>query len=1039
MRDFGAWALGNKKLIHFLIVVLVVGGLFAYKNMSKLEDPEIQVKDAVVLTLYPGASASQVELQVTDLLEKSIRSMSNVEKVKSRSSNDMSVIKVKLSTLVHEGKVDQCWDILRRKVSDVQKDLPEGASSSVVMDDFGDVFGLFYAMTFDNYSYDAASKYADLIKKEILKVNGVSKVDIYGDRKKCINIKLYENRLANLGVSPAEIISTIKGQNKTVYSGYYESGDARIRVSVGDKYKTVENIGSLILQGHEDDQLRLSDIAEITEDYETPVRSEFRYDKKQALGIAVSAKDGTDITKVGKDVKNLLDKMEKQRLPAGIELHKVFIQSDRVNAALNSFVINLLESIIIVVVLLMITMGLRSGIILGINLIIIILGSILILYAFDGTLQRVSLASFVLAMGMLVDNAIVIIDGIQVDMRRGVPRKEALTGIGKKTAMPLLGATLIAILAFLPIFMSPDNSGVYVRDLFIVLAVSLLLSWVMALTVVPVHADMIMKVKNKGNSDDQYSGKYYDILKRALTWVLNHRMISIGSCIALVLISLFCYRFVKHGFFPDMDYDQLYLEYKIPDGYNSTRVKADLDKMEDYLLSRKEITHVSTSIGATPFRYNLVRIIENSSLSYGEIIVDYTSPKALVASMEEIQAYLNDNFPDAVVRLKRYNLMSAEYPIEVQFSGPDPAVLRKLTDEAIEIMKKSPDIDMTTTDWKPEFPVLKVKYNQPIARDLGLSRQDVGLSILAADEGFPVGEFYDGIRSEAINIKCVDLNGNPLTSIKNAPVFTMLPSLRSIDKNTLQGLITGSVSGEDVLASSLKTIPLSQVADSITVEWEEPLVIRRNGERAMKAQCSVVQGMGVENARETIADEIDNIKLPEGYSMRWAGEKDLSQDSMYYLFMFYPVAIVLMIMILIMLFKDYRKPLILILCLPMLFIGLVFGILLSGKTFGFVAIVATLGLVGMLTKSGIVLMDEISLQISSGVEPYKALINSASVRFRPVMLASLTTILGMIPLLDDSLFGPAAIVIIGGLLIGTIIILLLIPLLYAVIFRVKNK
>ncbi|MDH6312037.1 multidrug efflux pump subunit AcrB [Parabacteroides sp. PFB2-10] len=684
-------------------------------------------------------------------------------------------------------------------------------------------------------------------------------------------------------------------------------------------------------------------------------------------------------------------------------------------------------------------MGFRSGLILGLNLAIIVFGSMLVLDIFDGTLQRVSLASFVLAMGMLVDNAIVILDGIQVDLQRGVPRREALTSIGRKTAMPLLGATLIAILAFFPIFLSPDTAGIYVRDLFIVLAVSLLMSWVLALTLVPVHADKSLKVKvNKGN-EDPYNNKYYNLLRRVLTWGLSHRMVTLGVGIALVLVSLFCYRFLPQGFFPDMDYDQLYIEYKLPEGINSTRVKEDLKTIEDYLLSREEVTHVTTSIGATPSRYNLVRSIADPSLSYGELIVDYTSPKALVATMGEIQDYLNENYPDAYVRLKRYNLMYKDYPIEVQFSGPDPAVLRELTAQAVDIMNESPQLYMVTTDWEPKVPTLMVDYNQPIARNIGLSRQDVGLSLMTATDGIPTATFYEGIESKTIYVKCVDKEGNPIESLENTPVFSMMPSLSGIDKQTVQGLIMGTVTEEDLLASALQTVPLSQASNGLKVVWEEPVVIRRDGERAMRAQCNPLPGYAVENSRQTIVEQIENIPLPEGYSMKWEGERSASEQSMKYLFMNYPLAIVLMIAILIMLFKDYKKPVIIILCLPLLFIGVVFSVLLSGKTFGFVAIVATLGLVGMLIKNGIVLMDEITLQIGSGKEPVKALLDSSASRFRPVMLASLTTILGMIPLLGDSLFGPAAVVIMGGLLVGTLITLLFIPVLYALFFKIKTN
>lgn len=1039
MNDIGNWALGNRKLVYFLIVVLIIGGIFAYYNMSKLEDPELKVKQATVITLYPGASSHQVELEVTDILEKSIRSMKGIGDVYSRSMSDMSMITVELSTLVQNDEVEQYWDLLRRKVNDVQGNLPEGASPSIVMDDFGDVYGMVYALTFDGYDNLEAGKYAELIKKEILKIDGISNVTIYGKREASIDIELYEDKLANLGVHPTEVLSTLNGQNRTIYSGYYESGDARIRVSVNDRYRTVDDIGDLLLQGHENDQLRLRDIARITENYTSPVRNELRYDKKQALGISISALSETDITKIGKQVDRLMETLEEERLPAGMEVNKVFYQPERVNEALNAFIINLIESVLIVVLLLIFSMGFKSGVILGLSLVVTVFGSLMILEIFDGTLQRVSLVSFVLAMGMLVDNAIVILDGIQIDLQRGVERKKALTGIGKKTAMPLLGATLIAVLAFLPIFLSPDTAGIYVRDLFIVLAVSLLLSWVLALTMIPILADRSIKIKEGQDQKDPYDNKYYRALRRVLNWTLSHRLITLGTGLVLVLISAYCYRFLPQGFFPDMDYDQLYIEYKLQEGLNSTRTKADLSEIEDYLIAREDVTHVTTSIGGTPSQYNLVRSIADPSLSYGELIVDYTSPKALVSSIDEIQDYLNEHYPDAYIRVKRYNLMYKKFPIEIEFRGPDPEVLRELSAQATGIINGSPVLYMPTTDWEPKVPVLMVDYNQPVARNIGLSRQDVGLSIMSATDGIPTGAFYDGIESKTITVKCVDKDGNPIESIEHTPVFSMIPSLTGLDRQTLQGLITGAIPEEEVLASVLQTVPLSQASNRVYIDWEEPVVIRSNGERAMRVQCYPVPGQAVENARQTIAQQIENIDLPTGYSMKWEGERSASDESMKYLFMYYPLTVILMIAILIMLFKDYKKPMIIILCMPLLFIGIIAAILLSGKTFGFVAMVAALGLVGMLIKNGIVLMDEITLQISDGVEPVKALMDSSENRFRPVMLASLTTILGMIPLLGDSLFGPAAVVIMGGLLVGTLITLLFIPVLYALFFKIKIK
>ncbi len=1039
MKDLGSWALGNRKLVYFLVAVLVAGGIFAYRDMSKLEDPEIRVKQATVVTVYPGASAHQVELEVTDPLEKSIRSMGDVDNVTSRSMNDLSIINVQLSTLVQNEEVEQCWDMLRRKVGDVQTRLPAGCSGSVVMDDFGDVFGMVYAMTFDGYSDSEAGRYAELIKREVQKIEGISKVNIYGRRAECIDINLYEDRLSSLSVHPAEVLATLQGQNKTIYSGYYGSGDARIRVSVDDRYRTVEDIGALLLQGHENDQLRLRDIADIRESYEDPVRNQLRYDGERALAISISAKSGTDITKIGRQVDRLMERLEADRLPAGMEVSKVFFQPERVRVALNTFLVNLIESILIVVVLLMFSMGFRSGYILGTSLLVTVLGSLLILWMFDGTLQRVSLASFVLAMGMLVDNAIVILDGIQVGLQRGMDRRAALTEIGRRTAMPLLGATLIAILAFFPIFLSPDTAGIYVRDLFIVLAVSLLLSWVLALTLVPLQADRSLRIKAEAGGRDPFDNKAYRALRRTLRWVLSHRWISLSAGAALVAASLLCARYVPRGFFPDMDYDQLYIEYKLPEGLNSTRVSSDLADIERYLMGRDDVTHVTTSIGGTPSRYNLVRSIADPSLSYGELIVDYTSPDALVSSMDEIQNYLNVNYPDAYVRLKRYNLMYKKFPIEVEFSGPDPAVLRDLTGQALAIMNESDEVWMETSDWEPRVPVLNIGYDQPIARSIGLSRQDIALSVMTATDGIPTGVFYEGSDSRSIRLRCVDRDGNPIESLQHTPVFGLTPSIGGLDRQTIQGLMTGTVTEEDLLAAALGTVPLSQAVDGVRIGWEEPLVIRHNGERSMRAQCNPLPGHAVENARRDIAGRIEAIELPEGYSMHWEGERSASQDAMKYLFKYYPLAVILIIAILIMLFKDYRKPTIIILCIPLLAIGIVAGMLASGKTFGFVGIVAALGLVGMLIKNGILLMDEITLQMESGKKPVDALLDSSTNRFRPVMLASLTTILGMIPLLGDSLFGPGAVVIMGGLLVGTLITLLFIPVLYALFFRIRIK
>lgn len=1040
--DITKWAFRNQNLIYFLIAVLLLGGALSCYQMSKLEDPEVKVKLAMVVTTYPGASAHQVELEVTDVLEKKIRTMGRIDNIESYSYNDLSLIQIELLSTVPDDEVEQCWDMLRRRVNDARASLPDGATAPMVKDDFGNVYGMFYALTGDGLTDRQLSDYAELIKREVVELEGVERVDLYGKRPECINISLMQDRMANLGVKPAEVLATLNGQNKTTYTGYFTNGDHRIRVTVNDKFKTVDDIGRMLIQGHDDDQLRLSDIAQIEKGYEDPTRNELFFDGERSIGILLAADTNADIVKVGQAVEAKLAELKAERLPAGVEYHKVFYQPERVSDSLSTFIINLIESVVIVVVILMLAMGFKSGVIIGISLVVTVFGSFLFLYSLDGTMQRVSLGAFILAMGMLVDNAIVILDGILVDLKAGKPRLEALTAIGRQTAMPLLGATLIAIIAFLPIFLSPDTAGVYTRDLFIVLAVSLLLSWVLALVHVPLMADRRLNITPEADASGHrvYPGKIYAALRKVLYLGLAHRWSFVFTMVGLLMLSLFGYGFMRQGFFPDMVYDQLYMEYKLPEGNNFTRIEHDLKEIEAYLKTRPEVTHVTTSIGGTPGRYNLVRSIANPSLSYGELIIDFTSPDDLVDNLDEIQNYLTAAYPDAYVKLKRYNLMFKKYPIEAQFLGPDPAVLHQLADSARRIMERTPEVCLITTDWEPQVPLLTVEYDQPAARALGLSRNDVSMSLLTATSGIPIGSFYEGIHRNNLYVRCLDEQGRPIEDLDNTQVFSTLPSLNGLlNQEMLVKLKAGTLSKEDLVENLMSTTPLKQVSRKVDIRWEDPVVPRYNGQRSQRVQCSPAPGIETEKARLAIAAQIEQIPLPNGYSLKWQGEKSASDRSMKYLFKNFPLAIILMIAILIMLFKDYRKPAIIFCCLPLIFVGVVAVMLLTGKVFNFVAIVGTLGLIGMLIKNGIVLMDEITLQINQGVEPITALVDSAQSRLRPVMMASLTTILGMIPLLSDAMFGSLAAAIMGGLLCSTVITLLFIPVLYALFFRIQWK
>ena len=1037
--NIAKYSLDNPKVIYFFLFVMLIGGVISFGSLGKKEDSPFVIKTAVLITQYPGASPKEVEQLITEPIEREIQSMRRVYKIKSDSYYGMSKINIELSPATPPEEMPQMWDELRRKVLNVQSQLPQGASDIKVSDDFGDVFGIYFSLTADEgFSYHDLREWGQRLKTELVTIEGVQKVALFGEQTEVVNVFISMSKLANSGINLNSLMQTIKSQNSLINTGEKRAGNIQLKILAEGTYKNLTDIRNQLISTETGQQIRLGDIAVIEKGYMEPPSTLIRVNGRKGIGIGVSTAPDYDVVKAGEAVRLKLAQLEEQ-MPVGIEMVTLYPEDQIAREANNGFILNLIESVVIVVAILMLTMGFRSGMIIGISLVVTVVGSFLILGMADGTMQRVSLAAFILAMGMLVDNAIVIVDGILIDLKLGKPRREAMTAIGRKTAMPLLGATLIAILSFLPIFLSPDTAGVYVRDLFIVLAVSLLLSWVLALVHVPLMADAWLgQPAAPAGGATLYDSAVYRWLRAALGFGLRHRWSSIAVALVLVGLSVWGYGYMRQGFFPDMVYDQLYMEYKLPAGTNSTRVKADLEEIRRYLKSRPEIRSVAASIGGTPARYNLVRSIATPSLSYGELIIDFESPEALERNIDDIQQTLSDRYPDAYVKLKRYNLMFKKYPIEVQFTGPDPAVLHRLADSARCIMERTPEVCLITTDWEPRIPVLNIDYDQSAARRMGLSRQDIAVSMLSAAGGIPVGAFYEGTHKNTIYLKCTEADGKPVDNLENVPVFPMMPNLAGLfDEELLLKLKSGAIDRSELLESVLHTVPLRQVSRGVQVEWEDPVVPRYNGQRAQRVMCSPAPGIETEAARLAVAERIEAIPLPSGYALSWEGEKGASDETMRYLFKNVPLGVVLMIAILILLFGDYRKPAVILCCIPLLGIGVVGAMLLTGKVFTFCAIVGALGLVGMMMKNCIVLMDEIGAQIAAGADPASALVSSSESRLRPVMMASLTTILGMIPLLGDAMFGSMAATIMGGLLFSTFATLFFVPILYALFFKIR--
>ncbi|MBW6537332.1 MAG: efflux RND transporter permease subunit [Mariniphaga sp.] len=1030
----------RKAIIWFVLFCMVAGGILAFRSISKLEDPELVVMMSQIVTVYPGASAHEVEMQVTNIIEEELNTLGDVETIRSKSMPNLSIVTVMLELTVPQKEIEQRWDFLRRRMNEVVAKLPEGAQPPMVFDDFGDVYGMFYAMTADGYSHKEMSKMARFIKREMLGVKGVARVEIYGEQQPVTEIVFNPSKMGELGVFPFQVMAALQAENAAVYPGALHTGNQLLGISVNGKIASAEDVASVLIKGLDGSLFKLADIAEVNEVYADPPRNTMHLNNKNAIAISLSMESGENIVDVGNRVEKRLDELKKN-IPAGYRFEKVFFQPDLVKNSIDGFMWNLVMSVVIVIIVLMVSMGFRSGFIIGTGLVFTILATFPILLAAGGTLQRISLGAFIVAMGMLVDNAIVVIDGILVDLKKGVKRKRALIHPATRTAWPLFGATFIAVAAFLPVYLSQDAAGTYVRDLFVVLCISLFISWALAMTQVPLFAEKLLKRKKKKDNEELYHGWGYRKFRNILGVLLHYKTVTLVVAVLLLALAGLNFNNIKKTFFPDFNYNQVYIEYRLPGGAGPQTVQDDLHEITRHLLSLDEVKKVVSSHGQTPTRYCLVRPMGEAADNYGELIVDFEDYETMTRMKPLLSDYLHNNYPDARSRIRKYNLsIKASHTVEVEFTGPDPAVLRNLSRQAQKIFRNNPYADPYTIedDWEPMGQALTAKFVQQSAQRAGATRSDVSNAILAATEGLPIGEYFEGQTRIGIVMKLRNNDGSRIENLEDIPVWSMMPNLSGVNETTVQELLYGVKTIEELTKELVSPVPLSAVTLGIDLDWQEQVVRRVNGQRAIQVQCEPLEGYSPALVRKSMLDDIENIPLPDGYNAVWVGEHELQGDALRNIFRYLPISIVLIILTLILLFNDFRKPVIVLSCIPLAFIGIVPGMILTGQPFTFMAIIGSFGLMGMIVKNAIVLLDEAETLIAEGIEKYHALINATISRTRPVLLASFTTILGMIPLLGDPMYVSMAVAIISGLLVGTLITLIFVPILYAAFYGVKR-
>ena len=1033
-------------LFWSLAVFVILAGVLSFIQMPKLEDPAVAVKQAMVVVPYPGAGAHQVELEVAQLMEDELRNLPDVKKIKSECKNGMAMLTVEFRMTVLLEDLEQHFDLLRRKVNDLKPRLPQGCYDPVVVDDMMDVYGIFYAFTGDGYSYPELYQYARMLRRELMNVKGVKRVNIVGNRDEVINIVLSKEKIARNGVLPTQIMMALQNAGKTVNSGDYQTGGDRLHIRVGEAVKDEEDIRRLLIGTFDGKQVRLGDVAQVERAFSEPQRNGFFVNGKPALAVCIAMEADAIVPDVGKAVDAKLDEVMRS-MPAGMATEKIFFQPDKVDEAISSFMVNLVESVAIVILVLVFTMGIRSGVIIGFGLILTIAVSFPILLVCGTTLQRISLGAFIVAMGMLVDNAIVIMDGILIDKQRGYGPKTYLYRIGRNTALPLLGATVIAASTFISVYLSPDSAGEYARDLFLVLCVSLLASWVLALIQVPVCAKSWLPLRDRkqtGKKEEVLNSPVHRFVRRTIDVLVGHRKLTLGIAGIVLLVCIWGMTKVKNLFFPDFDYRQLVVEYYLPSQSSPDRVRHDLLEISTWLQEKPEVERVAASMGSAPAYYCLARPMTSGGDCYGELMIDCKDYATVMKILPGLRDELRQRYPDAYVRMRKYNFsIATSHTVEVEFSGPDPAVLRDLSRQAEDIMRRCPYVDpySVQNNWKPSAKSLAVDYVRADALRSGIERGDVANALLAATDGMPVGVLADRERMVTVNLMVRNADGSRIMDLNDIPVWSMM-NMRLTDKD-MEGILTGSKNAADIQDGLFRSVPLSSVSEPVRMDWEEDVVYRVNGRRAIEAECDPNTDLYAgtpAKVRASIEKEINAIQLPEGYQMRWVGEDELRDDAISNLLKFVPLTIFLILGILLLLFNNWKKVILILICFPFVFCGITPSLLLFRQPFTFMAIIGMMGLIGMMVKNAIVLVDEINrLQIEEHRDPYDSVVEATVSRVRPVLMASLTTIVGMIPLVSDPMYGSMAVTIMGGLTIGTIITLILLPLFYTALFRIRKK
>ena len=1016
IMNLAEFTIKNRVLSVIIIVLTIVGGWSAYQNMSRFEDPEFTIRLALVVTQYPGASPREVAEEVTEPLERAIQQLQEVKTIESVSSAGSSQLTVEIKYEFSKTKADLqlIWTKLRNKVNDAERSLPPGVQKSTVVDDFGDVYGLYYFITVEGYTPAELRRYAKTLQSDLLQVEGVAKVSLDGERQEAIFVEVARENATALGVSANMIYDILDQQNIIVSAGDVSIGDQRVAIDPSGAIDSVAAIQDLLVSSSADGRIiYLRDIARVWRGYQSPPQKLYRYNGQPAIALGVSGVLGGNIVKIGQAIDDTIAESESRR-PLGIELHEYYHQGKVVDASVQNFVVNVIAALVIVILTLLVFMGLKSAIVIGAILLLTIFATLATMNIVDIPMHRISLGALIIALGMMVDNAIVVTEGILVGVQRGAKKLDIAKTIVDQTKWPLLGGTLVGIIAFAPIGFAPGATAEFTGHLFWVMLISLLFSWVFALTLTPLFCyGLFTESPALAKGGKSGESALFRLYKRGMRSALERRVLVVVGVVGLFVLSLWGFQFVKVGFFPASSTPQIVVDYWLPQGTDITRTQRDIQDVEAFVSELEGVNAVQTSIGAGGIRYMLVYPPESPNSAYAQILARVDDHKIIDKLMPQIQGYIDEHHPNAQAKVWRFLLgPGGGSKIEATFKGADTRVLTQLADQAKAIMTEDGGALSIKDNWRQPVSVIEPIYSESKGRRAGVSRKDLSTALQTNYSGRTVGVYREG---------------NDLL-----PIISRAPAAERVNIEDIRNIqVLSSITG--------KAVPIGQVTNGFRTIWRNGLLRRENRVWTIKAQSDPHPDRLASELLNRIRPAIEAIELPDGYTLEWEGEYGDSKESNENLASTLPLGFLAMVLTVVILFGTVRQPVVIWLVVPLALIGVVVGLVITRMPLEFMGILGLLSLSGLLIKNAIVLVDQIDLEIKSGKPRCDALIEAAASRVRPVMMGALTTVLGVIPLFFDAFFQSMSVVLVFGLTFATLLTLVIVPVLYAIFFRIKSE